>query len=329
MRTHRLIVAATLTLSVAGTAADGFAQEVTLRYRWTTGEQSRTRVTQHSSTTISVGQPASAAGSLDSTLTQVFRTVVEDVAADGTATLEQVIESVRMDLNTPLGRIVFDSESNGGDIGSSSMALAMSHAYRAMIGQPVRMVVSPTGAVSKINGLTRLMERVLDAQPNDRVMPELLDGFRNAFSDDTARDMVGWGVALFPDRPLRPGDTWQDHLKATVPGVGATTTLREWTLRGVESASGVSTARLAARVTIARDPSAPEPALGPVPMLIGESSGESDVLFDLSRGRLQRVTTSLAMPMTMSLPGRDNSRADMEIRIASTLTLEVIDPAVR
>jgi hypothetical protein len=34
------------------------------------------------------------------------------------------------------------------------------------------------------------------------------------------------------------------------------------------------------------------------------------------------------MPMTM-LTGRDSSRTDMEIRIASTLTLEVIEPGGR
>jgi hypothetical protein len=93
----------------------------------------------------------------------------------------------------------------------------MSAAYSAMIGQSLTMVVSPRGTVQKIEGMSRLMERVLNAQPQDRIAPDVLDGFRNTFSDDTTRDMLGWGTAPFPDRPLHPGDTWEDHLSATVP----------------------------------------------------------------------------------------------------------------
>ena len=44
-------------------------------------------------------------------MSQVFRTIVEDVAADGTATLSLVIESVRMEIDSPLGKSVFDSSS--------------------------------------------------------------------------------------------------------------------------------------------------------------------------------------------------------------------------
>ena len=35
--------------------------------------------------------------------------IVDDVAADGTATLRQVIESLRIELNDPMGKMVFDS----------------------------------------------------------------------------------------------------------------------------------------------------------------------------------------------------------------------------
>src|SRR4030095_14398772 len=111
------------------------------------------------------------------------------------------------------------------------------------VGHPLTMVVSPRGTVQKIEGMARLMERVLNAQPQDRIAPDVLDGFRNAFSDDTARDMLGWGTAPFPDRPLHSGDTWEDHLSATVPMLGATTTSRTWTFEGVETRGAVSLTR--------------------------------------------------------------------------------------
>jgi len=331
MRTQPLLGAGALALAISGaTAAQGFAQDVTLRYHWTKGEQSRSRLTQQTSTAISpAGQAGGAStGSFESSMTQVFRTVVEDVGADGSATLELVIESIRADLRTPFGTTVFDSDAAGADASSGPMAQAIAAAYGAMIGQPVRMVVSPTGAIRKIEGFSRLLEGVLNAQPTDRVEPELLDGFRNAFRDDTAGDMLGWGVAPFPDHPLHSGDTWQDRLTATIPIVGATTTLREWTLRGLESANGSSTARVAGKTTIAPDPSAPQPAVGPVPLRLGVSSVESEILFDVSLGRLQRATMTLVMPATLSLPA-GSERKNVEMRITGTVTLEVIEAAGR
>jgi Family of unknown function (DUF6263) len=320
-----------LALAFCGAAADGFAQDVTLQYHWTAGDESRTRMTQQTSTTIPAGQLAGAGGgSIESTMTQVFRTLVEAVAADGSATLQQVIESVRVEMRLPSGTIQFDSETPGADASTHPMTQAMSAAYRAMIGQPVRMVVSPAGAVQKVEGFSRLLERVLNAQPMDRVAPEMLDGFRNVFHDDATRDMLGWGVAPFPDRPLHPGDTWQDRRTATIPIVGTSTARQEWTLRDVARSDDGATARLTATMTIEPDPSAPPPTLGPMPMplRVGASSGEGDVLFDLSRGRVQRATTTLLMPATMSLRAGADTKT-VELRITSKVTLEVIEPAAR
>jgi hypothetical protein len=83
-----------------------------------------------------------------------------------------------------------------------------------------------------------------------------------------------------------------------MPIVGTSTARQEWTLRDVARSDGGSTARLAAAFTIEPDPSAAPPTLGPMPMPLhlGASSGESDVLFDLSRGRVQRAATTIAVP---------------------------------
>jgi Family of unknown function (DUF6263) len=329
MRMHWEIVAGAVALGLVGAATTSFAQEVTLRYRWTKGEEIRTRITHQASTTISAtaipGGPGN--GSVESSMSQVFRTIVEDVAADGTATLRQVIESVRMELNSPLGRTVFDSTSKDSDPTATPLSQTMSAAYSAMIGQPLTMVVSPRGTVQKIEGMARLMERVLNAQPQDRIAPEVLDGFRNTFSDDTTRDMLGWGTAPFPDRPLHPGDTWEDHLSAIVPMLGATTTFRTWTLEGVETRGGVSLARLSAKLLIRADPAAPQPALGPIAIQTSESTGESELFFDIARGRVQRVTTALTQPMTMSSPAPNGGNMSLQMLIKSTLTLELVEAA--
>jgi Family of unknown function (DUF6263) len=332
MRIHWQVMAGAAALGLVGAATSSFAQDVTLRYRWTKGEQTRTRVTQQASTAISAipgGSPGS--GTVESSLSQVFLTVVEDVAADGTGTLRQVIESVRMEFNSPLGKSVFDSASNASaPTPTDPMSKTMSAAYSAMIGQPLTMVVSPSGAVQKIEGMARLMERVLNAQPQDRIAPDALDGLRNTFADDTTRDMLGWGTAPLPDRPIHPGDTWEDHLSATVPGLGARTTSRTWTLEGIESRGGVSLARLSAKLAIRADSSASQPTPGvPVGVQAGESTGESELLFDISKGRVQSLTTALTQPMTMASPVPNGGSMSLQMLIKSTMTLELVETTGR
>jgi len=109
--------------------------------------------------------------------------------------------------------------------------------------------------------------------------------------------------------------------------LGATTTSRTWTFEGVETRGDVSLARLTAKLSIRADPSAPQPAPGiHVAILTSESTGESELFFDIRRGRVQRVTTALTQPMTMSSPG-PNGGISLQMLIKSTLTLELVEAA--
>src|SRR5262249_46875851 len=81
-----------------------FAQNVSLRYRWTKGEELRYRLTQQTQTSMASpqGVPGLGAMSLDQKVMQTMRIVVDDVGPDGTVTLRQIIESVRIERNMPI-----------------------------------------------------------------------------------------------------------------------------------------------------------------------------------------------------------------------------------
>ena len=69
-------------------------QDVTLRYRWTKGDALRYRVTQQTTTTIN-GIPGMDNLTVEQSILQVVKTTAGEVAADGTATLSQSVESVQ------------------------------------------------------------------------------------------------------------------------------------------------------------------------------------------------------------------------------------------
>jgi hypothetical protein len=85
--------------------------------------------------------------------------------------------------------------------------------------------------------------------------------------------------------------------------------------------------RVAAAITIEPDPSAPPPAVGAMPLL-GAATGEREVLFDVSRGRVQRATTTMVVPATVSLRAGAEPKT-VELQITAKMTLEVIEPAAR
>src|SRR5262245_5505176 len=94
---------------ITGLTGVAFAQSVTLRYKWTKGEEVTYSGTKQKTETVS-GLPNGMGNmNIDTTMTQVVRSVVKDVAADGTVTMEQVYESIRMAIDSPMARMAFDS----------------------------------------------------------------------------------------------------------------------------------------------------------------------------------------------------------------------------
>jgi hypothetical protein len=308
-----------------------FGQDVTLRYRWTPGEEFRYRMTLQTGTTVSgTGLPGLGDMSLDQTMSQVIRTIVDNVAADGTATLRQVIESVRAEMNTPTGKVVFDSATSGSDAAADPFSKSLAVMYSTMIEQSVTVVTLPTGAVQKIEGMARLMEKMLSNLPQNPAAAGVLDSLKDMFSDDATRDMSSRGLAQFPDRPLKPGDTWDRQFTASLPMTGAITTSTTSTFQGVGNSGGVSVARITAKLTMKSGPAAAQPSTPPFPFTLqmGEGTGESELLFDVARGRVQRVTSGTTQPMTMTTTGAapDGSRAmSMRTIAKTTMTMELIE----
>jgi len=166
-RNSATITAVVTAALIAGLTGIASAQSVTLRYKWTKGEEVRYRVTQQTTATVS-GLPSGLGNmNVDTTMAQVVRSVVKDVAADGTATMEQVYESVRMDLNSPLARISVDSANKD----AAADANPMNAALGAMLGESFVIVVSPTGVVQKVEGLDWLMESVFKTIPQTLLRP--------------------------------------------------------------------------------------------------------------------------------------------------------------
>jgi len=321
----KFVAAGLVMLAVmAGAASAASGQEVTLRYRWTQGETIRYRMTQQTTATIS-GLPGGMDMTVDTTLSQVLRTVVDQTAGDGTTTLRQVIESIRMDMTTPVSKMTYDSTSNDSTAGNP-MEKMMKDTFSAMIGEAFIIILSPTGKVLKVEGATRMVEKMLKNAPQDPAGAAALDNLKQSFTDDAMRSNIAHGFSQLPDRPLKPGDTWDTQFTISNPMFGSVTTSTASTLESVEGSGADQVARIATSVTTKADPTAKGTNPMGFTMQMGDSAGDGESLFHVSKGQVQRGTSRMTMPFTMSGSAPDGTPISMKTIAKTTITIELIQP---
>ena len=108
MRFRLAIVSCGVAALVGASVLHG--QGTTLRYKWQKGDEVRYRLTQQGTTSMS-GVPGAGDMTVEQNFVQVMRMTVQEVAADGSATVRQTFEPVRIEMGMPDGKMVFDSAS--------------------------------------------------------------------------------------------------------------------------------------------------------------------------------------------------------------------------
>jgi uncharacterized protein DUF6263 len=309
---------------LCGPPLSAFHQDLTLRYRWTKGETIRYRITQQSATTIS-GLPGMGEMNIEQSNVQIFRSVVQDVAADGTTTLQQAVESVKMEMTSPMINMAYDSANP--DTTGNPMNAMLKNMFSALIGESFTLVVAPTGEVKKVEGVSKIAEKMFKNMPDDQATAGLVNGLKANLSDEATKSMFTQAFAQFPDRPLKSGDTWKNQFDTGNPMLGGLTTSVTSTLKAVEGDGSARTATIMTSLVMKQDPTKPAP---PNPtgfsMQVGDSAGDGEHIFEAVSGRLRRSTTRVSMPMTMSGAGPDGSPLTMKTTVKSTTTVELVQP---
>jgi hypothetical protein len=299
-----------------------YGQDATLRYRWVKGDEFRYRLSQQSTMTIT-GLPAIGEMTTDQSNVQVFRLTVEAVAADGSATLRQTFESVRMEMNSPAGKAVFDTAA--ADKLTDPIAAAMGMTMSAMIGESITVVLVPTGAVIKVEGMSRILDKIMKTLPQNPTAAQTFSLLKGIMSDDAMRSMFEQSFVKFPDHAVKPGETWTGQFKMSNPIFGPLTTTRTSTFTGVESSSGTSIARITAMIAMRQDAEASP--FGPTGMTakLADSTGEGEILFEIRKGRVQKTSFKSEMPVTMSVIGPAGSQINSRSLVRNTVTMEIVE----
>jgi hypothetical protein len=309
-------------LTVAGGASLSALQDVTLRYRWNPGETVRYRMSQEATSQIS-GIPGGGEFNVVQNTSQTFRAVTKSVAADGSATIEQIIDSVRMEMQGPMGNLVFDSEKKDAAPGSPLDA-AMKQIFTPMVGATFTLVMSPAGTVQRVDGFSKVAEKMFAGMSDDPQAAGIFAGLKGSMNDEAVKGLFAQSFGEMPQRPVKAGDTWKNSFTIPNPAVGSMTTTMDATLQGMEGTGADQVAKIATKLTVSQDPN----AKGTMPMgltvKLGEATGTGEILFDVGKGQMRRSVTRMDMAMNMSGSAPDGTILNMATTVKSTVTIELL-----
>ncbi len=317
MNVSRSLRIALMFVAALASSATLAAQDVTLRYRWTKGEEVRYRTTQQTDMQMS-GLPGMGDMNITMTMTQVNKFVVDAVTADGSATLRNTYESVKVAMNVPMmGEVTFDSANPAASAGNP-ISEALAKTMGAMAGETITMEVAANGKVGKVDGLARVVEKIKSGASAAGAQMGL-GSMDQYMSEDGLRSTIDQTFSLLPDKAVKVGETWKNEYKIPASAGAAQTVSVNMTFKAQEG--GV--ARIASTgATKASGPAAP---MGPMTVTVGDGTSQGEMLFDVKAGRVRKATGMLSVPMSMRMSAPDGTDIAIQAAQKTTTTLELIE----
>jgi Family of unknown function (DUF6263) len=316
---RQAVASAVAAIIVLFSGSSLLGQDVALRYRWTKGEALRYRLIQETNIVMS-GIPGMGEMNVANTMTQVQKMTTQDVAADGTATVEALFESIKMEMGTPMGNFVYDSTAPQNN--ADPMVAQVAGMMGALIGESITLVISPTGGIQKTEGMTRIMQKVQQSPQGAAIG---MAGLDSMLSDDSMKGAFGQSLANLPEKPVKPGDTWKSEILMPNP-FGNMNIATTYTLKGVESTGGHDLARIATSSAIKATPGSNPPAFPmPVKIEFTDGKGDGELVFDRKLGRTHQATFSMTLPMTMNMTTPDGQTLNLQALTKTTTKMELIE----
>lgn len=304
-------------VAIAAVLAAGM-QGVPIKYQWTQGDVLTYRTALETSSTISGMPNAPADVKIEQTMTQTVRMLVAAVAPDGTATIQQTIEAVKLEMGNQMGKTRYDSADPGSGAGSEGAELLKS-VFGGMVGGRVTVVMTSAGKVQRIVGAAQLLDKILIGLPRDPRAEQMAQGLRSVLSDDAMRASLEQSFPAAPPQPIKAGDTWNGQVALGSDTIGKVTGSQVFTVKAIDG----DVATMTVALTLKQESVSP---VGPAGMLVKLEGGhgEGEVRFNTAKGRLERSTMTTEMPTTISMRAPDGQPVTMKNATKTSMTMELV-----
>lgn len=310
-------------LVLLGLSARADAQTVTLRYGWTKGETRNYRITTLTDSVITGLPNAPGPMTTVQTMTQVLKFLAEDVAPDGSTTLRQTFQSIRLETTNPMGKFVVDTAA--ADTSQDPMAQSTRQFMNAMVGESVLIEMAPDGTVRRVDGASRIAEKITRMMAADPATAAAGQSLRTTLGDEALKTTLEQTFPRLALPPVKAADTWTGQLAMGNPAIGRITGRSTFTLKAVEGTADAPLARIAVSLVLNQDVVPPPSGPAAMVMTLGDARGAGEILFLVKRGQIQRSTMRTEMPSTVVMNGPDGSPSTVSNKTTITMTMEAVE----
>jgi len=326
VKSRSAAAAVTLALALLVIApATAAAQPITLRYNWTQGDVLTYRMVVRTNTAVKGGPQGDA--NIEQTMSQTVKVLVSAVGPDGTATLRQSIEAVSMEMNGPMGKLAYDSAKPPA-ADADPRVVSMSKTFGAMVGEALSVTMAPNGAVRRIDGTQRIVDKLMKDLPRDPMAGGMAQNIRQMLSEDALRTSLEQSFSRMPDVPVKPGDTWTAQQSLGADAVGKITGTSTFTLKSIDGTGDAAVAHISVALAL-KQQEVPASGSSMTMRLGANASGEGELVFHVTRGRVERNTMRTDMPSTITVRGQDGAPMTMQNNTKTTMTMELAKQEAR
>ncbi len=122
-------------------------------------------------------------------------------------------DRIAMNMKNPMMSMTYDSK----DPAKSDPKLA---AMSGMLNKPFTMEVSSSGEIKKVEGLSAIINGMGDTTTPEGIATR--QQMAQSFNDTAIKSMMQQALNIFPDHPVKPGDTWKKTYNMSMGVMGMT-----------------------------------------------------------------------------------------------------------
>lgn len=224
----------------------------------------------------------------------------------GKAKIRQKFDRIKFVMDTPMGKVEYDSKANKEPQGQLGMVLAPM--FKALAGMEFNVVMDQQGNVTEFKIPEKHLQALKEAAPGGA--PGL-----DMFSEEGLKRMTSNAGLTFPKEAVEKGKTWDQKADMKMP-FGTMVVAQKFTYQGPESKDGKTLEKigLKANVTLEPDPNAQ------VAMKLKDQGAQGTAYFDNQAGRLRNLQMNQNMQMEINAGGQNLTQ-----NIRQTVTLRLVE----
>ena len=139
-------------------------------------------------------------------------TTLDDSA--GWKKISTTVSGIAMHINT--GGVNIDYDSDQPVDTSNVVNSTMGKVLGAMKGAQFTFIMNDQGKIGYVSGIKEMADKMVAAAPGNGGMAS---GMSNAFNEDNFKQNIQQAFGAYPDKPVKPGDTWTNTMNTNNNGV--------------------------------------------------------------------------------------------------------------